>query len=54
MDLGLGEKVALVLAASKGLGLASAAALSAEWADVTIGARNRQVVVKYNQGTNAE
>jgi NADP-dependent 3-hydroxy acid dehydrogenase YdfG len=42
MDLGLREKVALVLAASKGLGRASAAALAAEGAAVTIGARNRQ------------
>jgi 3-oxoacyl-[acyl-carrier protein] reductase len=44
MDLGLREKVALVLAASKGLGRACAAALAAEGADVAIGARNRQVV----------
>ena len=42
MDLGLREKVALVLAASKGLGRASAAALAAEGAAVTIRARNRQ------------
>ncbi len=44
MDLGLREKVALVLAASKGLGRACATALAAEGADVTIGARNKQVV----------
>jgi 3-oxoacyl-[acyl-carrier protein] reductase len=44
MDLGLREKVALVLAASKRLGRACAAALAAEGANVTIGARNRQVV----------
>lgn len=44
MDLGLKEKVALVLAASKGLGRASASALAAEGAYVTIGARNRQAL----------
>jgi 3-oxoacyl-[acyl-carrier protein] reductase len=44
MDLGLREKVALVLAASKGLGRASAAALAAKGAFVTIGARNRQIL----------
>jgi 3-oxoacyl-[acyl-carrier protein] reductase len=42
MDLGLKGKVALVLAASKGLGRASAAALAAEGAFATIGARNRE------------
>lgn len=41
MDLGLKGKVALVLAASKGLGRASAAALAAEGASVVIGARNK-------------
>jgi 3-oxoacyl-[acyl-carrier protein] reductase len=40
MDLGLGGKVALVTAASKGLGLASAAALAAEGASVAICARD--------------
>lgn len=44
MDLGLKGKVALVLAASKGLGRASAAALAAEGTLVTIGARNRQAL----------
>lgn len=44
MDLGLKEKVALVLAASKGLGRASAQALAAEGAYVTIGARHGQVL----------
>ncbi len=44
MDLGLNEKVALVLAASKGLGRASAAALAAEGANVVIGARNQQAL----------
>lgn len=41
MDLGLKGKVALVLAASKGLGRASAAALAKEGALVTIGARDK-------------
>jgi 3-oxoacyl-[acyl-carrier protein] reductase len=40
MDLGLKDKVAIVLAASKGLGRASAAALAAEGALVVIGARH--------------
>ncbi|HWB90334.1 MAG TPA: SDR family oxidoreductase [Puia sp.] len=40
MDLQLKGKTALVLAASKGLGKACAAALAAEGADVIIGARN--------------
>src|SRR5260221_614561 len=44
MDLGLKGKVALVLAASKGLGRASAAALAAEGTVITIGARNRQAL----------
>lgn len=44
MDLGLKGQVALVLAASKGLGRASAAALAAEGAVLTIGARTRQVL----------
>lgn len=44
MDLGLKDKVAIVLAASKGLGRASAAALAAEGARVTIGARNGQAL----------
>jgi 3-oxoacyl-[acyl-carrier protein] reductase len=44
MDLGLKGKVALVLAASKGLGRASAAALAAEGTLVTIGARDRQTL----------
>lgn len=44
MDLGLKDKVAIVLAASKGLGRASAAALAAEGASVTIGARNAQTL----------
>lgn len=44
MDLGLKGKVALVLAASKGLGRASAAALAAEGARVVIGARHGDVL----------
>ncbi|HEX4207930.1 MAG TPA: SDR family oxidoreductase [Ktedonobacteraceae bacterium] len=44
MDLGLHGKVAIVLAASKGLGRASAAALAAEGAQLVIGARNAQVL----------
>ena len=46
MDLGLKGQVALVLAASKGLGRASAAALATEGAVLTIGARNRQLLEK--------
>jgi len=42
MDLKLKDKVALVLAASKGLGRASAAALSAEGAKVVICSRNAE------------
>ena len=44
MDLGLQGKVALVLAASKGLGKASASALANEGANVVIGARTRYVL----------
>ena len=44
MDLGLDGRVALVLAASKGLGRASAAALASEGADLAIGARNAQTL----------
>lgn len=42
MDLKIQNKVALVLAASKGLGKAIAITLSAEGADVVIGSRNQQ------------
>ncbi|HEU5229970.1 MAG TPA: SDR family NAD(P)-dependent oxidoreductase, partial [Ktedonobacteraceae bacterium] len=44
MDLGLKGKVALVLAASKGLGRASASALAAEGAHVVIGARHEEAL----------
>src|SRR5690348_4518825 len=44
MDLGLREKVAIVMAASKGLGRASAEALAAEGAWVTIGARGAETL----------
>jgi 3-oxoacyl-[acyl-carrier protein] reductase len=49
MDLGLKNKVALVLAASKGLGRASATALAEEGALVAIGARNKQQLEKTAQ-----
>jgi len=44
MDLGLAGKVALVTAASKGLGRASAAALAAEGAMVVIASRHRETL----------
>jgi len=44
MDLGLQDKVAIVMAASKGLGRACATALAAEGASVTIGARTAQAL----------
>jgi 3-oxoacyl-[acyl-carrier protein] reductase len=44
MDLGIAGKVALVTAASKGLGLASAAALRDEGVDVVVCARGREAV----------
>ena len=44
MDLGLDQKVAIVCAASKGLGRACAMALAREGANVVICARNEQVL----------
>jgi 3-oxoacyl-[acyl-carrier protein] reductase len=44
MDLGIRGKVAIVLAASKGLGRACAAALAEEGVNLVIGARNQQVL----------
>ncbi len=49
MDLGLRDKVAIVLASSKGLGRACAMALAAEGTRVTIGARGVQVLEKTAQ-----
>jgi 3-oxoacyl-[acyl-carrier protein] reductase len=49
MDLGLRDKVAIVMAASKGLGRACATALAAEGVQVTIGARGAQVLEKTAQ-----
>jgi 3-oxoacyl-[acyl-carrier protein] reductase len=46
MDLGLQDKVAIVMAASKGLGRASASALAAEGTRVTIGARGSEALEK--------
>jgi 3-oxoacyl-[acyl-carrier protein] reductase len=54
MDLGIRGKVALVLAASKGLGRACAAALAAEGACVTIGARDKQTLEKAAQEIQQE
>lgn len=54
MDLGLTGKVALVLAASKGLGRACAAALATEGASVTIGARDEQTLEKTAQEIQQE
>jgi 3-oxoacyl-[acyl-carrier protein] reductase len=54
MDLGLKGKVALVLAASKGLGRASAQALAAEGASVVIGSRNAQELAQVAQDIGRE
>jgi len=57
MDLGLKEKVALVTAASKGLGYACAAALAAEGALVTVSSRNKAALeqaakeIEYKSGS---
>src|SRR5947199_10713889 len=44
MDLGLNGKVAMVAAASQGLGLAIAKALAAEGAHVSIAARKQETI----------
>ncbi len=49
MDLGLRDKVAVVLAASKGLGRAAAEALAAEGAKIVIGSRDEKELVKTAQ-----
>ncbi|HYU76120.1 MAG TPA: SDR family oxidoreductase [Ktedonobacteraceae bacterium] len=54
MDLGLKNKVALVLAASKGLGRASAAALAVEGASVVIGARTGHILEQTAQELRQE
>ena len=53
MDLQLSGKTALILAASKGLGKACAAALAAEGADIIIGARNAATLEKTAQELRA-
>ncbi|HLZ56235.1 MAG TPA: SDR family oxidoreductase [Ktedonosporobacter sp.] len=54
MDLGLKGKVAVVLAASKGLGRASATALATEGASVTIGSRDQQHLARTAQEIQQE
>ncbi|RYE31419.1 MAG: SDR family NAD(P)-dependent oxidoreductase, partial [Sphingobacteriaceae bacterium] len=49
MNLGIKDKVAVVLAASKGLGRVTAEALSAEGVKVIIGSRNQQELEKTAQ-----
>lgn len=49
MELGIQDKVAVVLAASKGLGRATAEALAAEGARVIIGSRNQEELAKTAQ-----
>lgn len=49
MDLGIKDKVAVVLAASKGLGKATAEALSTEGVRLIIGSRNQQELEKTAQ-----
>ena len=53
MDLGLSGRRALVTAASKGLGRACAAALSAEGASVYIAARGREALERTAKDINA-
>lgn len=50
MDLGLRKKHALVLGASRGLGLAVATRLCEEGADVTLGARNEKALHDVAEG----
>ncbi|MFL6223427.1 MAG: SDR family oxidoreductase [Actinomycetes bacterium] len=54
MDLGLGGKVAVVAASSKGLGKASALALAGEGARVTICARSEQELAAAAEEIRAE
>ncbi len=54
MDLKLNNKVAIVLAASKGLGRAIATTLSAEGAKVVIGSRNEAELKKTSEEISAQ
>ena len=54
MDLGLNQKVAIVCAASKGLGRACAMALAHEGANVVICARNKQALTETAATIRAE
>jgi 3-oxoacyl-[acyl-carrier protein] reductase len=54
MDLGLAGKVALVTASSKGLGRATAQALSQEGAKVVMCARNREALAKAAEAMPSE
>ncbi len=54
MDFGLGDKTAIVAAASRGLGLASALALAREGANVTVCARGEQALEAAAERIRAE
>ena len=54
MDLQLAGKTALILAASKGLGKACAAALATEGADIVIGARNPDTLARTAEELSAK